>query len=198
MLRVLDLAVELAVGKGAGAAFAELHVGFGVEHALAPQAPGVLGALAHRLAALQHDRPEAHLRQHQRGEDAAGAEADDDRAFGQLLGRMADEVVVHVRRRCEVAVVAEFLQQRSLVLHFHVDRVDQQQRVLLARVVAALEDAEAEKLVVRQFQALQDRRAQGLGRMVEREFEFSQSQHVMSSGNSRRPAPPRGRWRSRP
>ena len=46
---------------------------------LAPEAPGVLGALAHHLAALEDERPEAHLRQDQRGEQAARAEADDDR-----------------------------------------------------------------------------------------------------------------------
>jgi hypothetical protein len=44
MVRVLDLAVELAVRERAGAAFAELHVRFRIEHRLAPQAPGVLGA----------------------------------------------------------------------------------------------------------------------------------------------------------
>src|SRR5262249_58868979 len=49
--RILDLAVELAVGKGPGATFAELDVGFRIEHRLAPEAPGVPGALAHRLAA---------------------------------------------------------------------------------------------------------------------------------------------------
>uniref|UniRef100_A0A1I7ZAM4 TetR_C_1 domain-containing protein n=1 Tax=Steinernema glaseri TaxID=37863 RepID=A0A1I7ZAM4_9BILA len=59
MLRVLDLAVQLAVGEGAGTAFAKLHVGLGVEYALAPQAPGVLGALAHLLAAFEDDRLEA-------------------------------------------------------------------------------------------------------------------------------------------
>ena len=87
--RVLDLAVELAVGEGAGAAFAELHVRFRVEHVVAPQSPGVLGAFAHRLAALQHDRPEAHLRQDQRGEDAGRAEADDDRALARIGRRRA-------------------------------------------------------------------------------------------------------------
>jgi hypothetical protein len=46
---------------------------------LAPQAPGVLRAFAHRLAALQHDRAETHLRQHQRGDNAARSHADDDR-----------------------------------------------------------------------------------------------------------------------
>ena len=77
--RVADLAVELAVGEGAGAALAELHVGLRVEHAAAPQAPGVLRALAHRLAALEHDRREAHLREDQCREQPARAEADDDR-----------------------------------------------------------------------------------------------------------------------
>ena len=36
MARVLDLAVELAVGKRARAAFAELHIALGFEHRLAP------------------------------------------------------------------------------------------------------------------------------------------------------------------
>jgi hypothetical protein len=178
MARILDLAVELAVGKRPCPALAELHVGFRVEHVLAPQAPGVLGALAHRLAALQYDRPETHLRQYQRGEDPARAETDDDRAFRQMLGGVPDEVIFHVGRRREVTVVAEFLQQRRLAFHFDVDRVDQQQRMLFARIVAALEDAERDERFIRQFQALEDRRAQGPGRMIERQFEFSQSQHV--------------------
>lgn len=53
VVRILDLAVQLAVGERPGPAFAELHVGFGVEHALAPQAEGVLGAFAHGLAAFR-------------------------------------------------------------------------------------------------------------------------------------------------
>ena len=39
--RIADLAPELAVGEGAGAAFAELHVRLRVEDAAPPQAPGV-------------------------------------------------------------------------------------------------------------------------------------------------------------
>ena len=105
--RVADLAAELAVGKGAGAALAELDVGFRIEHAAAPQAPGVLGALAHRAAALEHDRAEAHLRQQQRGEEAAGAEADDHRprrgAGGEVGRRPGDEAVAGVGRRARRA-----------------------------------------------------------------------------------------------
>ena len=88
VLRVLDLAVELAVGEGAGAAFAELHVGLRVQHALAPEAERVLGALAHDLAALEDDRAEAHLRQDQAGEQAARPDADDDRTVGKTGRRM--------------------------------------------------------------------------------------------------------------
>ena len=36
MARILDLAVELAVGECARATFAELHIGFRVKHILAP------------------------------------------------------------------------------------------------------------------------------------------------------------------
>ena len=88
--RIADLAPELAVGERPGAAFAELHVRLGVEHAAAPQAPGVLGALAHGAAALEDERAQAHLGEHERGEDAARAEADDDRprpAAAREVGR---------------------------------------------------------------------------------------------------------------
>ena len=89
MVRVLDLAVQLAVGERAGAAFAELHVGFRIEHRLAPEAPGVLGALAHHLAALQDDRTEPHLRQHQGGEQAARPGADHHRPRARRAGARA-------------------------------------------------------------------------------------------------------------
>src|SRR3954470_15910266 len=73
---VLDPAVELAVGKSASAAFAELDVAFRVEHALAPQPPSVLGPLAHDLAAFDDDRAEPHLREDERGKQAARPSAD--------------------------------------------------------------------------------------------------------------------------
>src|SRR6185369_10058381 len=76
---VFDLAVELAVRKGAGSAFAELDVRFRIEVPFAPEAEGVDGALADLLAALEDDRPEARLGQEKAGEETAGAGADDDR-----------------------------------------------------------------------------------------------------------------------
>ena len=52
MARVLDLAIELAVRKGSSAAFAELHIRFGIELGATPKAPGVFGPLTDRLAAI--------------------------------------------------------------------------------------------------------------------------------------------------
>ncbi len=79
---VLDAAVELAVGEGAGAALAELDVGFGVEDAAAPERPGVAGALADEFAAFEDERAKAHLGEGQGGHQAAGAGADDNRPRG--------------------------------------------------------------------------------------------------------------------
>ena len=163
--RILDLAVELAVGEGAGAAFAELHVRFGIEHAAAPQAPGVLGAFAHHLAAIEDDRAEAHLRQDQAGEQAAGAGADHHRArAGAVRRRLRDEAIVGVGRRHHMAVVGEPGEQRGFVAHRDVDRIDEQDRGLPARVIGAAGDAVIEQILGRDAQSRDDGGGQGFGR----------------------------------
>ena len=137
--RVLDLAVELAIGERAGAAFAELDVGFGIEHASAPEAPGVFRSLAHDLAALQQDRGEAHLGEDQGGEQAAWAGADDDWAKGGALRCVAEVAVGHVRRRADVLVGLETGEDGGLVAHVEVEGVDELDRRALACVPAAAE-----------------------------------------------------------
>ncbi len=87
--RILDLAVELAVGKCPGAAFAELDIGFRIQHRAPPQAPGVLGTLAHHLATLQDDGAKTRLRQDQAREQPAGAGADHQRALVNCAGAWA-------------------------------------------------------------------------------------------------------------
>jgi hypothetical protein len=63
----------------------------GIQFALAPQAEGVLGALAHLLAAFQYQRIEAHLGQDQAGEQAARAHADNHGTWraGRRAGSLA-------------------------------------------------------------------------------------------------------------
>ena len=143
--RVLDLAVELAVGKRAGAAFAELHVALRVERFLAPQAPGVLSALPHRLAALQHDGPEPHLRQHQRRKHAAWPETHHHRALLQARRRLRHHAVGHIGCGADVRVRGVPGQQVGLqrgVCQCDVCDVDRQQ-VSLAGIEAALENLQA-------------------------------------------------------
>ena len=178
MVGVLDLAVQLAVREGAGAAFAELHVRLGIELALAPEAEGVDGALAHDLAALEDDRIQAHLGQHQRHEQAAGAGADYDRTRG-ARGRLAHlhELVVDVGRGHHVLVLLEARQHRSFAAHFGVDRIDQHDGGLLARIVAALVDGEVDQVGVLDAEAGQDGLAQGRFGVVQGEFEFVNTQH---------------------
>jgi hypothetical protein len=178
--RILDLAVELAVGEGAGAAFAELHVRFRVEHVLAPQAPGVLGPFAHVLAALQHDGVQAHLRQQQCREDAARAEADH---HWPELGRYVCVVrmpVHHVRAAHHVRVAGETGQQRIFVdagVKRQVDDVDLHQ-LGLARVEAALEDGVAGDGRSGQAELALDGFGKGLLGVVERQLDFGDSDHV--------------------
>src|SRR5690606_39368395 len=59
-IRIFDLAVEFAIRKKTSTTLAKLNVGCRVEHAIAPQPPGILGALAHLLAAFQHQWSKAH------------------------------------------------------------------------------------------------------------------------------------------
>ena len=172
VLRVADLAPQLAVGKRARPAFAELHVGLGVEHLFAPQAPRVFRAFAYGLAALEDDRAEAHLGEHETGEQAARTHADHDRAQREVLRCARHKRVARVRRAHDLAAVAGARELRGLVVQLqppkdvgfarrvHVDRVDQHDRAAAARVVAALGDGEPGQFVGCDAQPRQDRLAQ--------------------------------------
>jgi hypothetical protein len=175
-MRVLDLAVKLAVGERAGAALAELHVRFRIEHRLAPEAPGVLGALAHRPAALQNDRTKAHLGEHQCGEQAARTGADDDGSCG-IRRSVRDEAVAGVGRERNIAVTRKPPEQRTLVPHRDVEGIDQRDCGFLARVDAAPEHRKAGQVVRPDAQAPQHRSLEFGLAMIERQFQFGQAQH---------------------
>src|SRR3989344_3330383 len=137
MPAVLDAGVQLAVGEGAGTALAELHVGFRIEVALAPEAPHVLRAVAHALAAFQNQRPEAHARQRQPREQATGTGADDDGPRFDICRRLNRVMIGLVRRFPDVLAVFEALKQRRFIPDRGVEGVDEHDFAGLARVVAA-------------------------------------------------------------
>ena len=132
MTRVADLAPQFAVGKCAGSAFAELDVRFRIQIASTPQGPRVFRAFAHPLAALEHDRPQPHLRQQQRREDSAWTEADDERAralFDAVIGRCSPhQAIAHVRRRTKVRIIRMAREHGGLIAQFAIDRVSEHHR----------------------------------------------------------------------
>ncbi len=73
-----DARAELAVGVGAGAALAEVHVALGVERAVAHQLRDVLAARRHLLAAVDQDGAYSALQEPKRREEAGRAGTDDD------------------------------------------------------------------------------------------------------------------------
>jgi hypothetical protein len=81
-----------------------------------------------------------------------------------------------------VDVVGELLEQRRFVLHLEVDDVDEGQRGRLARIVAALENSEAQQIGRGNAEALGDRGGQGVGGVVEGKPEFGESQHGGMAG----------------
>ena len=187
---VLDLAVELAVGEGAGPALAELDVGFGIEDAAPPQAPGVFRAFAHHLAAVEDDGAKTHLGQDQAREQAAGPGSDHHRAGSrEVLRRFRYEAVAGVGGGADMGVACEPGEHVGLVAHRHVDRIDHQDRRLLARIVGAAGDRDLDQILGRDLKAGADGVGQRLGRMAERQLEVGQAQHAPGfTGASRRPS----------
>ena len=117
--------------------------------------------------------PKTHLRQGQGGEQAAGAGADDDGAFG-WGGRVGGEAVARVGGRAEGRVGGE---ERGFVADLDVDGVNEADRGAAAGVVAAAGDGEGEQIGRGNLQAREDGVAQGVGGVVEGEFQFGQAEH---------------------
>jgi hypothetical protein len=78
----------------------------------------------------------------------------------EVRGRVADEAVARVGRRLQVRDRRVGRQHRGLVAHLAVDRVDQEDRALLARIVGAPEHGECEQVRFGDAQAAHDGRTQ--------------------------------------
>ena len=176
--RILDLAPQFAVGKGARSPFPELHVRFRIEHAAPPQPPGILGPFAYHLAAIKDDRAEAHLREYQARKQSAGPSADHHRSRTLEIGaRAGDEAIFGIGRAPNVWIAAEAIENAPLVRDGYVHRIDHQDCRLASRVVRAPRDREIECQVSRQAEPRADCFAQRFGRMAERQLEFGDAQH---------------------
>ena len=175
--RVLDLAVKLAVGKGPGPALAELYIGFRVEHAFAPQTPGVLRPLAHNLAPVQDDWRQSLLRQDQTGKEAAGTGAYDHRARPPVARSGDHKAIIGVRGRAHLRVVRQPGPVSGFVSQADVHRIDHQDGAASPRVMRPARHGAAENLTLGQAKALGHCGGKSLRRMAERQFQIGQAQH---------------------
>jgi hypothetical protein len=150
------------------------------------QAPGVLRAAAHVLAALQHQWLQAHLRQDERGKQAARPEAHHHRAqaAAAAAGRgLADDAVAGVGCGPQVSVARRARQHGRVVTRSaqgEVERVDELDIGLAPRVVAAAEDLDVADSGIGQPEPRQHRLAERRLRVVERQAQFGDAQHQVT------------------
>ena len=112
---IVRAGVELAVGKSARAALAELDVGALVKRSAGPEAADIRRARVHIAAALEHDGAKPRLCQHERGEHPRRAEADHHGAAFRAAARDGID-----GRKVSIRVFI-FGTQQDFVLVFHRD-----------------------------------------------------------------------------
>ena len=145
---------------------------------LTPKCPGVLCALAHIPAALQHDRPEPHLRQNRGGKQATGAKPNNQRALFKVSRRDCNRVIVSVGGLSYVHIIRKARQNSRLIPDLEMDDIHKGNLgILLASVIAALENAEADQFIIGQLQPLENGLTQRGFRMIERKRKFTETDH---------------------
>ena len=163
MTAIFNLTPQLAIGECTCTTFTKLHIGFGIEFAFAPKPPCVLSALAHLLAAFDDNRFEPHLREYQRGQNATGSKANNNRTL--LIGRR--KVGTCLRRKFIVGVGAGAHSGQTRVgrendffctLHkHHINLIDKQYLALLTSVIAAFENAKIHKFLSTDTKCIENR-----------------------------------------
>ena len=112
-----------------------------------PQSPRVLRATSDIAPTLQHDWGVALLREHERGEQAAGTKSHHNRAFVRGLRGSLRWVKTRIGCRENVSIIAVFFQYSSRIFDFDIDDIDERDFPLLtARIVTALEHLETNEL----------------------------------------------------
>ena len=139
-----------------------------------------MGAFSHGFAAFQNDGPEAHLRQQQRGKDAARAKTHHHRALRQVSWGLSNRLIGHIGCRPDVRFAGQAAQGigfNGQAGQRHIHDVNHQQ-LGLAGVVAAFENLQLPHIRRGDAQGLAGFGGQVFGGMVKRELELGQADHV--------------------
>ena len=159
-----------------------MRVGFGVKRlGPSPEAKGVRRSLLDRLAALQEQRLETHLREDEGAEIAAGTGADHHRPRGGLASGadLAHEAIAGVAGRLQVRVTLEAFEQLALEfrLEFQLQAVGDLNRRLTPGIHAFFDHAVHEQRRRIDLEAFADGWSEIRLLVVERQFQLAQSQH---------------------
>ena len=86
-------------------------------------------------------------------------------------------MIPHVGRPADFGVVGKLIEQVRLVIGLDIDGVDEHQRVLFARIVATLENAQFANGRGGDTEPPGHSRGQGFGRVFERQAQFVEANH---------------------
>jgi hypothetical protein len=177
-LRVLDLAVQLAVGEQPRAALAELHVGLRRQVFLRHSAQVSLVRWRTSLPRSSTMGRKPICASSSAANRPQGPKPITSGRSLQACGRLRHGVVGRVGRRCHVAVTGQTREHRRFIAQSNIQDVDEADlAVLLAGIVTAFEDAEIQQLCRGNAQARQDGGAQCVGRMAKGQGEFGDADH---------------------
>ena len=131
--RIFYQGVEFSVGKGPRSAFAELHIGTGIQNPGLPEMLHLLPALLHRVSPFQNHRTEACLRQKQAAEQSRRPAADDHRRHPQNLFPASGKHVRVVFGQADLRASGP-LYRLFFPVRFHIQRIDIVNLILFSRV----------------------------------------------------------------
>ena len=177
VLAVADLGVELSIGECARAAFAKLHVRFGIEGpATVPKAGHIAGTITRGLATFEQYGLPSGSGKHQAAKQAAGACADDDGTVRDGMSRAGDFILFRFRDLHTRGFV-EPLKHAGLVIDFR------QQRVTKAYMTApgvdgALLDLKMLQMVRFDLQRLQRRLTKGGVGVIDGKQNLAELEHA--------------------
>ncbi len=188
---------QFAVAEGAGAAFAEKVVALGVVWAALVEGADVADAVAHRPAALQHQRPIALLGQEVRRHETARSGADHHRAITQRsrAGPRQREgfFVIEVNARDRVRSPAGTLGDGGFVFgQSDFGGVNELQGGLVAGVEALAENSPAQRGLWREAQDVGQPLRQGRFRFVNAQADVVNAQRHGGYRNAPRGGSQRG------
>ena len=174
MPEVLGAGVELAVGKGPGAALSELNVAGEVQLSGGPEALHIGSAVLHAAAPLQQNGPCACSCQYQRGKQARRSRTYHHRRYFRR-GHRLRELIDRPGGRLGNVLVPAAAEHGSFVRRLNLHGVDHADA--LTGVDAAAEDAECPQILFGNSQSVKNRVTEDGRTAAGGKFQIFDAQH---------------------